>query len=119
MSQNGRNGRTLRILESFWLQDFLPDEVARQFAKKGWLNVADILSAQIADMEIDSKPTTDLNLPTYIERRLIGRGYTTIGSLDTLTVRQVLVFFSGLGKGAVTKINTARGNYGKPPLPRH
>jgi hypothetical protein len=119
MLSNGRNGRTWKMLSGLSLAGFLPTEVARLLAQKGWLTVADVLSSAIEAEELDNRPTTDLDLPTYIEARLISRGYTTIGSTDALTVRQVVVFFSGLGKGAVEKINGARKRFGKPPLSRH
>lgn len=119
MSQKGRNGRTWKILEVLLLSDFLPKDVSKLMASRGWLTVADVLMSVIEAEEIDNKPITDLDLPEYIEYRLIGRGYNTIGSLDTLTERKVLVFLSGLGRGAITKINQAREKYGKPPITRN
>jgi hypothetical protein len=111
-----RQGRTWRILEQIYLISFLPENIAKSLAQKGILTITDVLEQLITAEEIDSRPISDLGLKSYIESRLISRGFETIGSTDCLTSRQMKVFMSGLGNMAVRDLNEARSRFGKPPI---
>lgn len=107
-----------RRLEGMFLVDFLPRDVARLLAQRGWLSVADVLRAAIEAEEVDRKPIEEMKLSTYIVRRLKSRGYETVGSTDGLTEERVLVYIYSLGKRAVREINEARIRFGKMPIAR-
>jgi hypothetical protein len=112
-----RNGKFERLKGAF-LTDFVPRDIAKLLAQRGWLTIADVLIAVIEAEEVDARSIEDMDLPTYINRRLKSRRFLTIGSTDELSEERVLVYLPGLGKGAVRAINQARLKFGKPPIPR-
>jgi len=115
-SKDWREGRTWKNLERVFLVNFLPRKTAEQLAQKGLLTITDVLEQVIAAEEMDARPIGDLGLKSYIERRLVSRGYVTIGMTDCLTEMQIRVFTSGLGSVAVRDLNEARSRFGKPSI---
>lgn len=117
-SKGWKEGGRFKRLEGVYLSDFVPRDIAKLLAQKGWLTIADVLVAVIEAEEVDRRSIEEMELSTYINRRLKSRGYDTIGSTDGLSEENVLVYLPGLGRGAVREINQARMRFGKMPIPR-
>jgi uncharacterized tellurite resistance protein B-like protein len=108
-----------RYLEGLFLADIIPQEDVPRLGAKGLLTVADVVRSVVETERINQMSIENFGLSTHVIRRLLAKGYQTIGDTDELSEEGIHIYISGLGEGAIGEINSARASVGKPPLRKH
>jgi hypothetical protein len=108
-----------KYLEGLFLSDIISREDATQLGAKGALTVADLIRSAVQQIKVDRMSIGEFDLPTHAVRRLLAKGYTTIGSTDELSEEMVRIYIPGLGEKTIDALNVARESVSKPPLRKH